>query len=405
LNIAMLSVHSCPVGKIGSRDTGGMSIYIRELSRELGKQGHLVDIFTRAHDPIDSEIMELGQGVRLIHLHAGEVKQVNKLRICSYLDDFSSNLKNFQQRNGVHYDLIHSHYWLSGCVGSQVQKRWNIPHMLMFHTLGAVKNAASVEGYEPDMRIQGEREVTCDCDHIIAATEQEREDLIHYYQAPANKVSVIPCGVNLQLFHNMNREMARQYLEIDERKTVLYVGRIESLKGIDTLIKAMTYLQDDGPVRLMIVGGDDKSEAELDKLRYLAASLGVSTLVDFAGLVNHEELPYFYNAADVCVIPSYYESFGLVVLESLACGTPVVANRVGIVESLLENRNTGYILDDHEPHHLAEAIAMIFKNPSDRLSIAETARETVAGFSWEHVAMEISKQYRVMLGCCEAVSC
>lgn len=405
MNIAMLSVHSCPVGKIGSKDTGGMSVYIRELSSELGKQGHLVDIFTRAHDPMDSEIIELGEGVRLIHLRAGEVKQVNKLRISSYLDDFSSNLEGFQRRNGGHYDLIHSHYWLSGCVGGQLQKQWNIPHMLMFHTLGAVKNAASVEAYEPDLRIQGEREVVRDCDSIIAATDQEREDLIHYYQASANKVSVIPCGINLNLFHSMNREMARRHLEIDEYRTVLYVGRIESLKGIDTLIKAMTYLQDDERVRLMIVGGDDQSETELDKLRSLATSLGISNLVDFAGLINHEELPYFYNAADVCVIPSYYESFGLVVLESLACGTPVVANRVGIVESLLDNHIIGYIMDDHEPHHLAEAIGRILKNPSERLSIIKTAREAVTDFSWECIARDIVEQYRLMLGCREAVRC
>jgi len=275
----------------------------------------------------------------------------------------------------------------------------------MFHTLGAVKNAASIEGYEPDIRIQKEQEMICDCDRIIAATEQERDDLINYYQAQAGKIAVVPCGVNLELFHSINREVAWQYLAMDERRTVLYVGRIESLKGIDTLIKAMTYLQDGEPTRLMIVGGGDQSEAELDKLKSLAASLGISDLVDFAGLVNHEELPYFYNVADVCVIPSYYESFGLVVLESLACGTPVVANKVGIVESLLDNHSIGYILDDHEPRHLAEAIAKILTNPSDRSSIIETAREAVAEFSWEHVAMEISEQYQVMLGCLEAVPC
>jgi D-inositol-3-phosphate glycosyltransferase len=199
--------------------------------------------------------------------------------------------------------------------------------------------------------------------------------------------------------------MARNYLEMDEHRTVLFVGRIEPLKGIDKLIKAMSYLQHDEPIRLMIVGGDEQSEAELDKLRRLTASLGMSDLIDFAGLVNQEELPYYYNAADVCVIPSYYESFGLVVLESLACGTPVVANRVGIVESLLDYRNIGYMVDDHEPYNLAEAIARILSNSTDRLSIAETARKTVVSFSWENVARQISEQYRVMLGCWETVPC
>jgi D-inositol-3-phosphate glycosyltransferase len=393
------------MGKIGSKDTGGMSIYIRELSAELGKQGHQVDIFTRAHNPMDSEIVEIGQGIRLIHLRAGEVKDIDKSMVYSYLDDFASSLEDFRRSCGLRYDLIHSHYWLSGCVGRLMKELWQVPHMMMFHTLGAVKNAASMEGVEPDIRIKRERGMVQACDRIIAATEQERTDLINYYHAPPGRITVVPCGVNLELFRSMDKELARCYLGLDERRTILFVGRIEALKGIDDLLRAMSCLQDYRGIRLVVVGGDEQSQPELEGLRNLALSLGIADSVDFIGMVDQQELPYYYNAADVCVIPSYYESFGLVSLESLACGTPIVATRVGIIESLFEHHNVGYMVDNHEPCHLAEGIISVLSNPGLRSKTAEEYRAIVAGFSWMDVARDINEQYQVMLGCREALPC
>lgn len=403
----MLSVHSCPMGKIGSKDTGGMSIYIRELSAELGKQGHLVDVFTRAHNPMDSEIIEVGQGVRLIHLRAGEVKNIHKSMVYSYLDDFVSNLEDFRRNCGLRYDLIHSHYWLSGSVGRLIKEQWQVPHMMMFHTLGAVKNAASMGGGgdEPDIRIEGEREMIQDCDRIIAATERERTDLIKYYHASSDKVAVVPCGVNLGLFRSMDKELARRYVGLDDRRTILFVGRIEALKGIDDLLRAMSCLQGYEGIRLVVVGGDEQSQPEMDGLRNLAFSLGIGDLVDFIGMVDQQELPYYYNAADVCVIPSYYESFGLVALESLACGTPIVATRVGIIESLFEHQNVGYMVDDHEPCHLAEGIISVLSTPGLRAKTVVEFRDVVVSFSWMDVAKDINEQYQVMLGCREALPC
>jgi len=405
LNIAMLSVHSCPMGKIGSKDTGGMSIYIRELSAELGKQGHQVDVFTRAHNPRDREIVEVGHGVRLIHLRAGEVKDIHKTLVYSYLDDFALNLEDFRQSCGLSYDLIHSHYWLSGRVGQLMKEKWQVPHMMMFHTLGAVKNIVGMGGKESDIRIEGEREMVQDCDRIIAGTERERTDLVNHYQASADRVAVVPCGVNLELFHNMDKEMARRYLGLDERRTILFVGRIEALKGIDDLIRAMPYLQGSGGIRLLVVGGDEQSQPELEGLRNLAFSLGIGDVVDFIGMVDQQELPYYYNAADVCVIPSYYESFGLVALESLACGTPIVATRVGIIESLFDRHDAGYMVDDHEPRHFADGIISVLLKGSLYTGTAEESRAIVASFSWIDVARHINKQYQIMLGCREALPC
>ncbi len=382
-----------------------MSIYIRELAAELGKQGHQVDVFTRAHDPMDREIIEVGQGVRLIHLRAGEVKDIQKTMVYSYLDDFAYNLEDFRQSCGLHYDLIHSHYWLSGSVGRLMKWQWQVPHMMMFHTLGAVKNAAGMGGDEPAIRIEEEREMVRGCDRVIAATEQERADLINYYQAPPGRVAVVPCGVNLELFRNIGKELARCYLGLDNRPTILFVGRIEALKGIDDLLRAVSCLQGYQGIRLVVVGGDEQSQPELDRLRKLAFSLDIGNSVDFIGMVDQQELPYYYNAADACVIPSYYESFGLVALESLACGTPIVATRVGIIETLFKYHNAGYIVDGHEPSHLAEGIVSVLSNPGLCAEIARDSQVMVGNFGWMEVARDINKQYQVMLGCREALPC
>ena len=183
LRIAMLSAHSCPVGKLGSKDTGGMNVYICELSEELGKQGHSVDVYTRAHDPADEQIVEIGENARVIHLQAGEIEKIHKLVLYAHLADFACSVENFRKREALNYDLIHSHYWLSGWVGRRIQAWWKVPHITMFHTLGAVKNAIGIGEDEPDLRLVTEAELVKDCHRIIAATDREKEELKGYYDA------------------------------------------------------------------------------------------------------------------------------------------------------------------------------------------------------------------------------
>jgi len=195
LKIAMLSVHSCPLERLGGEDTGGMSVYIREMARELGNAGHEVDIYTRTHSHLDSQIVEMSPNVRLIHLEAGQVGEINKLAIYPHAHDFARNIAGFSKRNGIEYDLIHSHYWLSGCVGTWLQGWWDIPHITMFHTLGAVKNAVGVGETEPALRIESEGRVIEKCHSIIAATKWEKADLVHHYNAVSDKIKVIPCGI------------------------------------------------------------------------------------------------------------------------------------------------------------------------------------------------------------------
>jgi len=397
LRIAMLSVHSCPVGNLGAKDTGGMSVYIRELARKLGKQGHLVDIYTRVHDPRDRQVYELGQNARLIHLTAGGDEEINKLAIYPYLPEFTCNLENYKKHNGLHYDLVFSHYWLSAWVGKSLQQWWNVPHVTMFHTLGAVKNAIGIGEDEPELRIEAERDLTRNCHHIIASTDREKENLLLHYGALPERIGVVPCGVNLEQFKPVDKEIAKQQLGFGDAKIILFVGRIEPLKGVDQLLKAMPYMQNTQGLRVVIIGGDEHSQHEIEQLRQLSRYLHIQDSVTFLGLIKHERLPYFYSAADACVLPSYYESFGLVALESLACGTPVVANDVGDLKSIIRQEETGYVVIDNSPHHLADKIALLLSKPSLDVKSALSIRASVSRFSWQNIAEAIVKEFRLVL--------
>jgi D-inositol-3-phosphate glycosyltransferase len=391
----MLSVHSCPVGNLGARDTGGMSVYIREMARELGKQGHTVDVYTRAHDPVDTQIVSLGQHARLIHLRAGQEEEIHKLAVYSYLPDFTCNLENFRKNNELHYDLAFSHYWLSGWVGKYLQRWWQVPHIIMFHTLGAIKNIIGIGEDEPELRIVTETESVKNCHHIITTTEREKEELIRHYGAAPGKISVIPCGVNLELFQPADKAMAKQKLGLADDKIVLFVGRIEPLKGVEQLLKAMPYLHNIQGIRLVIIGGDEYSRYEIEKLQKLSRELHIQDSVTFLGLIKHEQMPYFYSAADVCVIPSYYESFGLVALESLACGTPVVATDVGNLKSIIRQGETGYVVADNAPGHLADKIGSLLSSPNVKSALS--IRASVCGFSWPNIAEAVSRELRSVL--------
>jgi len=395
LKIAMLSVHSCPLGKLGSENTGGMSVYIRELCRELGRRGHLIDIYTRAHEPVHDQIVELGKNARLIHLKAGHEEELDKLAIYPHLAEFACEVETFRKQSGLKYDLIHSHYWLSGWVGKWMQRWWDIPHITMLHTLGAVKNAVGIGRSEPALRINSEKALIKDCHRIIAPTEREKEYLIRYYHASPQSITVIPCGVNMDLFRSVDKEYARNYLGLDGEGIILFVGRIVPLKGIDKLLMAIPYLENGRKIKLVVVGGDEYCHDELKRLQNLAQSLQIHDSVSFLGLVNHEELPYFYNAADLCVLPSYYESFGLVALESLACGTPVVVTKICGLESVIRQGETGYVVLDNSPFRLANKIALLLSMPEK--DAIGSIRASVTKFSWSKIAEAVVKEYRALL--------
>jgi D-inositol-3-phosphate glycosyltransferase len=380
------------VGKLGTRDTGGMSVYVLEMARELGKLGHQVDVYTRVHDPADKIIYELGRNARLIHLRAGEDGEMHKLAVYHHLPDFARRLEDYRRDNSLNYDLIYSHYWLSGWAGVRLQKWWQVPHLVMFHTLGAVKNAVGVGEKEPELRIMSEQSVTNDCSRVIAATEKEKEDLMRYYGASSEKIRVIPCGVNMETFRPVNKLEAKARLGLNGGRVVIFVGRIEPLKGIDRLMMAMTYLQNGCRPRLLIVGGGENSRHEIERLKKLATELQIQDSIEFVGLIKQPELPLFYSAADVCVVPSHYESFGLVALEALACGTPVVSTMVGGAESIIRHGENGYLVGDNEPHQLAAILMRVLSQSDNNGYLSSEMRMSLAPFCWVNIAGTIARE-------------
>lgn len=394
----MFSIHSCPIGELGTKDTGGMNVYIRELSHELGNRGHRIDIYTRRHDPQDPQVIEINESVRVIHLKAGKNGYMHKLDIYPYLSDITSALEDFRTREGIHYDLIHSHYWLSGQVGNWAQNYWEIPHLIMFHTLGAVKNTTGVGEKEPRLRIAAEDQLVKSCDRIITATEREIMELERFYDAPADRMQVIPCGVDLNLFRPVDQATARRRLGFDpEQKLLLYVGRLEPQKGIERLLAAISRLKHLRKIKLAVIGGDGHHEPEFQRLLQLSKELDIRDKVFFAGRINQPDLPAYYSAANLLIVPSHHESFGLVALEALACGTPVVASDVGAMRNIIIENETGCVVSRADPRRLADKIEAYFNGLRFGLGAPETIRASVAEFGWPNIADALIEEYESIL--------
>jgi D-inositol-3-phosphate glycosyltransferase len=363
----------------------------------LGKQGIEIDIYTRAHDPADAQVYYPSENVRLIHIYAGEIKEMGKMPQYSHLPDFSNNLEEFSNRNNISYDLVHSHYWLSGKVGQQLSQLWHAPHIVMFHTLGSIKERLGIIDNEIKLRIATEEDLLMNCNRIIAATEKEKEDLMKYHKTSSEKIAVIPCGVNLDLFNLYDKKAAKRSLSLNNNKVILFVGRMEPLKGIEKLLTAISYLKDLPKLKLVIIGGDDKDNLELFRLKDMVNKLHIDNSVLFLGAISQEKLPLFYNAADICVVPSYYESFCLVILESLASGTPVVSTNVGIAEDIIQEGKNGYLIEDNEPYRIANVIEqLLIDNKNGRIHV-DIMRRSVLGFSWSNIALSIINEYDSLL--------
>ncbi|MFH1243796.1 MAG: glycosyltransferase [Pseudomonadota bacterium] len=397
LNIAMLSVHSSPIGELGTRDTGGMSVCMREIARELGSRGHRVDIYTRLPDPRSQQILDLYENVRLIHLRAGEPGPVDKLAVYPYLEDFFREIEGFRLSRDLCYDLIHSHYWLSARVGDWAQGHWRVPHLVTFHTIGAVKNDTPGVEQEPELRVITERHIAQACDRILAGTETEKTQIIRYYGTSPEKIGVAPCGVNLDLFFPMDKARARQRLGLDHRGALLlYVGRLAPSKGVDRLLEAMGLLRQTHEIRLLIVGGDGHHSPHFQDLKKMCQMSGIEETTVFVGRIEQKDLPTYYSAADLLVVPSRYESFGLVALEALACGTPVMATQVGAMENIIIEGETGHVVVDGSPGSLAEGIEKFMSSANS--APPHSLRKSVERFDWSNVASSILGEYRIVQG-------
>jgi len=385
-----LSIHSSPLGQAGARDTGGMSTYLRGLAGALGQAGHRVDIFTRAAAPGPEEIRAISPNVRLVQPDDG-LGPLNKEEIYPHCPAIADSIDAFRIRAKITYQVIFSHYWLSGCVGRILQQRWKTPHLVMFHTLGRAKNEACSAENEPRLRLEEEEKLASESDRIIVAAEQEKIKILGYYDLPEERVKVIPCGIDRDLFRPLDRAEAKRQLGFDREKIILFVGRIEPVKGLDLLIRAVAKLPADDNYRLIIVGGDERSSALIAKLTKIAFETGIAGKITFQGLVEHEQLPLYYNAADVTAVTSYYESFGLASLESIACGTPVVAGPVGILPELItsvDKGRLGYLVKGRSPESWAATIHQALTRPE--VIRAEEIDRKLASFSWTEAAARLA---------------
>ena len=385
--MAFLSVHSSPVGQAGAGDTGGMSTYLRGLAEALGAAGHRVDLFTRAAGG-EQGVRELFPGVRLVLLEDG-LGPLAKEEIYPHTPAIAAAAGRFFREEDSGYDLLFSHYWLSGCVGRALQKEWHVPHFIMFHTMGRAKNEACPAEKEPALRIAEEEELARSADLVITAAEQEQERVRAYYGLPPEKTALIGCGIDRGLFRPLYRREAKERVlpGYSSGKVIFSAGRIEPVKGFDLLIRAAGLFPPEDSFTLLIAGGDRQSRARVVCLKEQAAELGISDRLIFTGLVDHGLLPVYYSAADVTVIPSHYESFGLVALESIACGTPVAAGPTGVLPELFSPENCsplGCLVSGREPETWAAKIRELLIRPGPIKR--EDINRGLAPYNWPEAA-------------------
>ena len=412
LNIAMISYHTCPLAILGGKDTGGMNVYVREVTRYLGRRDVHVDVFTRSQDEHVPQVLhDLGYGNRVVHIHAGPEHPMPKKELATYLPQFVEGIQAFAREKGIHYDLIHSHYWMSGIAAQKLKESWNVPIAHMFHTLGLMKNrvaqsAAEVEG---EYRINGEYQVLEAADRIIAATPAEQAQLQFLYKADKDRITIIPPGVDISSFYPIPQDEARCVIGVPENDPMLlFVGRIEPLKGVDTLIRAIAHMRTTGvtdryPHYLAIIGGNPDAEqqdmsSEMARLQSLSRALGLGDLILFLGKRAQSSLPYYYSAADVLIMPSHYESFGMVALEAMACGTPVVASQVGGLAFLIQDGVTGYVVPGGDPIALSERLTQLISQPELRRRLGEQAAAYARDYAWENIVARILDLYQDLIG-------
>lgn len=406
--LAILSVHTSPLAPMGGKKTGGMNVYIRELAQELGSRGISVDIFTRRTSFDEPDVdHRIGENVRVIYLAAGPVAELKPDNIYPYLSQFTARLMAFATRHNLKYDIVYSHYWLSGWVGQKLKEAWGTPFVHMFHTLGQMKQRIlSHVSIMPNQRIRTETEIVSWADRVIAATSAEHSQLMWLYRANRRKIDIVPPGVNVDRFYPMSQTDALHTLGFDpDLKILLFVGRIEPLKAVDSIINALDVIQQTQPqllmqIRFAIIGGDpsDKQDAEMMRLQHLTHDLGLSDVVLFLGAKDQSELPLYYAAATAVVMPSDYESFGMVALEAMASGTPVIASNVGGLGYLVKDAETGFLVPVREPESIAEGIKKMVTDDCCSSEMGQRATALARAYAWQKIADRILRIFDEILG-------
>lgn len=408
----MLSYHTCPLATLGGKEAGGMNVYVRELVRSLGRRGVGVDVFTRSQDEhVPHVLHDLGYGNRVVHVPSGPESPLPKDDLPGYLTDYVSWIKEFSETKDLHYNVIHSHYWLSGEAALSLKEEWGAPIIQMFHTLGEMKNqvARSPDETASPARLDSEKRLLIEADKIIASTEAELAQFRWLYRQETDKVEIIEPGVDTAHFYPIPTDEAREFVAAtDDRRIILFVGRIEPLKGLDSLLNAVALLCKRGfqDLHLMVIGGEPDADpdvitAEMSRLKALTADLGLDNHVTFLGKRDQDVLQYFYSAAEMVVMPSHYESFGLVALEAMACGTPVVASETGGLVFLVKDGETGLHVPTAAPQVLADKLQLLLENDTELRRLGEQAAKYARGFKWSRVADRMIELYEELAGSTE----
>lgn len=402
--IALISVHGDPAIEFGKEEAGGQNVYVRKVGEALAQQGWQVDMFTRRTSADQPQIVEHHPHCRTIRLSAGPEKFIPRDEIFEYLPIFVQQMLDFQQASGIQYPLVHTNYWLSSWVGMELKKRQPLKQVHTYHSLGAIKyKTISTIPLIARTRLAVEKTCLETADRIVATSPQEKEHMRSQVSSQGN-IDIIPCGTDITRFGSITRNQARQILGIPpEAKVVLYVGRFDPRKGIETVVRAVdrSSLRGQADLRLIIGGGSRPGQSdgkERDRIEGIVTELALTDLTTFPGRLDENTLPIYYAAADVCVVPSHYEPFGLVAIEAMACRTPVVASDVGGLQFTVVPEETGLLAPAKDHAAFATAIDRILSDSEWRQQLGEAARERVeTKFSWNGVASQLSKLYTQLI--------
>lgn len=401
MRAGVISLHTSPLTQAGSGDSGGMNVYIREFVSSLTQAGVECDVFVRRWSEELESIVEVEPGFRVIHVPAGPV-DLPKEELPAVVDAFTDWMLTWLQENPV--DVLHANYWLSGVVGHQLKHPLDLPLVTTFHTLARVK--AETGDDEPGARIEAETRVVACSDVLVANAEEERRQLVDLYGADPERIEIVAPGVDRALFSPGGANGARTAIRYEGGPLVLFVGRIQPLKGVDIAIEALARLSDPTAM-LMIVGGASglEGDAEVGRIGQLIEDLGLTTRVLFVEPQPHYALSTYYRAADVLIMPSRSESFGLVALEAAACGIPVVAAAVGGLRTLVKHGVTGYLIDERDPVLYAETIDRILLDPSHAAALGAAAAVQASRYPWSGLAGRLRRIYTELTTSRRLVDC
>ncbi len=405
MKICLISFHSCPYSSLGGNGSGGMSVYLKELTSALVEYpGVSVDIFTRARTPICVEAKDISPQIRVIQLKAGPNHPIDRTNLYEYIPEFSENMAGFIHREKKRYDIIHSHYWLSGLSGITLKDELEAPLVHTYHTLGFMKRRVLGQR-EHRCRANSEQHLAHLSDSIISPSPEEKENLIKKYGIPLSKVEVVSPGVNPRLFYPVkSQNVSRSLRKGPDDILLLYVGRIEPIKGLLNVVKGLKFMKENNPslftkIRILIIGGGNKKEElsaneEVIRIKRMGELHGFLDKFSFLGSVDHLQLKKYYSTSDALIIPSLYESFGLVAVEALACGIPIIASQIGQLKAIVKEGRNGFSFPPHDPFSLYRSIEK-FCAKRARLWNRELIREDVIRrFSWYSTADETYRIFK-----------